>query len=432
MKRTGERTHVVALTRALSVSILLVAAPSGAVEFRAGQHLVIGPDEVILDDLYATGETITVEGRVEGDVIASAREVRMNGELTGDLMACGQAVVVNGRVGDDVRIAGMALKLGPRASIGDDLVSAGLSLETEADSLTGGSLLFAGFQALLAGDVQESLLGSMSALEIRGGVGGDSEVEVEGDPNVPSFVRFIPSPVPMPEVPGGLTIADSARIAGSFEYVSSTEARGSGATGRLTRREPTPTEAAETEPRRRSEWPGRLFKWLGLIALGLLLAWWFPGWLNDRSGDVQSRPLPLAGLGLLGLAALPVAAMLIFALAVGLAIVLGMLQLGNLAALVLVIGLVDLAFLVLLFWMTAAYLAPLIVGLCSGRWVLKRFAEEKAAGLVLPLIAGLALLAILRYIPWLGFLVGLAVLLLGWGAILVWLWSRLGPQTATS
>ena len=142
---------------------VLLASSVAATEFRGGQHVVVAADEVVRDDLYATGETVTVDGRVEGDLIAVAREVRLNGEVTGDLIVAGQAVVVDGPVGDDVRIAGMVLQLGPESSVGDDVIAAGLSLETKAESLTRGSLFFSGFQASLAGDVE----GGASRLDER-------------------------------------------------------------------------------------------------------------------------------------------------------------------------------------------------------------------------------------------------------------------------
>ena len=407
---------------------LLIAFPATAIEFRAGQHVVVGPDEVVVDDLYASGETVTVDGKVDGDLIASGREIRMNGEVTGDLIAAGQAVVVNGRVADDVRMAGMALQLGPAAAVGDDVVSAGFSLETDPESLALGSLLFAGFQALLAGDIAESLRGSMSAIEIRGGIGGDSEIEVEGDADMPTFVQYIPSPVALPAVAGGLTIADSARIEGELAYTSSKEARGSGSgSGTLVRKEPAAAGTEAEKATRESTWPKRVFKLLSLVVLGVFLAWWIPGWLNERSGEIQSRPLPLAGIGLLGVAALPVGIVLALVVLVVVAISLGILKLGSLAALATMLGLVGVGLLILLFWLTSSYLAPLLVGLCTGRWVLQRLDADKARGLVLPLVAGLVLLALLRFVPFLGFLVALVVVLLGWGAILVWLWKRFWP-----
>ena len=413
------------------LALLLAPQPAAAIEFRAGQDVVVGLDEVIFDDLYAAGETVVVDGTVEGDLVATGREVTLNGRVTGDLIAAAQAVVVHGEVEDDVRIAGMALLLGPSAVVGDDVVAAGFSLESAAGGSTGGALLFSGFQALVAGDVGGGLRGSMAALEIRGRIRGDSEVEVEGDPGTPAFAQFLPSPVPLPAVAGGLTIGEEARIEGRLEYVSANEARGPGtASANLARREPSARPVEAGEAARRSPWPGRLFKWLGLIVLGLLLVWWTPGWLGRRSAEIDGRPLAMAGLGLVGVAALPVGILLAVVALAFVAALLGLVKLGNLAALTLVVGLAAVGLLVLLFWLSSAYLAPVLVGLCAGRWALSRVAADRARGLVLPVVVGLVLLALLRFVPFLGFLVAVAILLLGWGTILVWLWQRLRRPSA--
>ncbi|MGB5516695.1 MAG: hypothetical protein WBP36_19445, partial [Thermoanaerobaculia bacterium] len=62
----------------LSVSLLL-SSPAGAAEFKTGKEVTIEKDEVIEDDLYMTGETMTVKGTVKGDVVASGKMVRIEG-----------------------------------------------------------------------------------------------------------------------------------------------------------------------------------------------------------------------------------------------------------------------------------------------------------------------------------------------------------------
>lgn len=405
---------------AIALLLLAVAPRAAAIELRADRHTVVGAGEVIADDLYATGETVTIHGRIEGDLIASGREVRVDGEVTGDLIACGQAVIVDGIVGDDVRMAAMALQLGPRASIGDDVVAAAFSLETMAGSATAGSLLVAGFQALLAGDLGEGLNGALSSLELRGRIGGNSEVEIGGDPQMRPFTQYMPSPIPLPQIAGGLTVAEGARIDGRLEYASRHEARGPGATSAaLTRTDPAPGSPGSVE--RRPAWPGRVLRWVGLIVLGLVLAWLVPGWLGARSDEIASRPLLAGGVGLGGAIGLPVAALVVL-LGVGLVGAgLGLIRLGNLVGLLIVLGLVAIGLAVLLFWLSAAYLAPLVVGLSTGRWLVGRFDAERARGLVLPMLAGLVLLAVLRFVPFVGGLVALVVVLVGWGAVLLWL-----------
>jgi hypothetical protein len=416
------------------IPVILVATTGAAtaVEFRAGQNIVIAAGEVIEDDLYATGDTLTVDGIVHGDLVASGRLITINGEVTADLIAAGQAVTVNGRVGDDVRMAGMALELGPEASIGDDVVAAGFSLATVRGSSAGGSLLFSGYQALLEGNVGGGIRGSMSSLEINGSIGGDGKVEVSGSPGTPGFVQYLPSPIPLPVVAGGLTIGAEAVLEGELEYTSDDEARGPGvASATLSRERRTWPDQEAQAANRGSVWTGRLFKWLGLLLLGLLIAWRAPGWLDNRHTEIETAPWALAGIGFVATAALPVVIAILVVVAGLLAALLGALGLGSLAAPVFIVGLVLGILLVLLFWLTVSYLAPVLVGLCAGRWLLGRFAAERAKGLVLPLFAGLLVLGALRIVPFLGFLVLLAVVFLGWGTMLAWLWRRL-PRGAAA
>ena len=106
------------------LAVLLVVSPVwGAVETRSGQEVVIGPDEVVEDDLYVAANEVVVDGTIEGDLVAFGRSVTVNGTVEGDLIAAGQTVEVGGTVEDDARIAGQALLLGGGASVGDDLLA---------------------------------------------------------------------------------------------------------------------------------------------------------------------------------------------------------------------------------------------------------------------------------------------------------------------
>jgi hypothetical protein len=93
--------------------------------------------------------------------------------VEGDLIAAGQSVEIGGTVEDDARIAGQALLLSEDAELGDDLVAASLSLENEPGSTVGGTVMYAGYQALLAGTVEEDVEVAANALELDGRVGGD-------------------------------------------------------------------------------------------------------------------------------------------------------------------------------------------------------------------------------------------------------------------
>ena len=67
--------------------VLLTLAPAQALEVRLGETIVVEKDEVIEDDLYALGQTVTIHGTVHGDVTLHARKVTFDGSVQGDLGA---------------------------------------------------------------------------------------------------------------------------------------------------------------------------------------------------------------------------------------------------------------------------------------------------------------------------------------------------------
>ena len=186
MTSATRTTRATACRRILSLGLVLLAnltagEPLRAQELRVGRNVVIRADEVIEEDLYAFGDTVVIEGTVKGDVMASGREVRLSGTVEGDLTGCGQTYIVDGRVVDDLRIAGMTIALGRGARIGGDFVNAALGLETSDGSWIDGSLLFAGYEAKLEGDVVGDFRAEAVAIELDGRIGGDVDIAAEGE-----------------------------------------------------------------------------------------------------------------------------------------------------------------------------------------------------------------------------------------------------------
>jgi len=52
------------------LSLLALSFPASGAVFKSDKNLKIPAEETIKDDLYAVGETITIDGIVEGDLIA--------------------------------------------------------------------------------------------------------------------------------------------------------------------------------------------------------------------------------------------------------------------------------------------------------------------------------------------------------------------------
>ena len=57
------------------LTLLANAFPASGAVFKSDKNLKIPAEETIKDDLYAVGETITIDGIVEGDLIAFAKDI---------------------------------------------------------------------------------------------------------------------------------------------------------------------------------------------------------------------------------------------------------------------------------------------------------------------------------------------------------------------
>src|SRR4030065_362907 len=155
MIKLSRRGRMMLVIIGLAFFVLLITAfTARAFEGRGGGVVIIEADEVIDDDLYVAANKFTLNGTVEGDLVVAGSTIEINGTVEGDLIAAGQSIVVNGTVEDDARMAGYGLTVGGKVT--DDLIVAGFSLEHKSGANLGWHLIFAGYQALLAGDVAEN------------------------------------------------------------------------------------------------------------------------------------------------------------------------------------------------------------------------------------------------------------------------------------
>src|SRR5918993_1186831 len=433
LRSVGARKLLALVILTLLLAGLVAASPVGALETRSGDEVVIGSDQVIEDDVYVTANEVVVDGTIRGDLIAFGGSIAVDGTVEGDLIGAAQAVQIGGTVEDDVRIAGQTLLLDEGAEVEDDLIAAGLSLENMPDSAVGGTLMYAGYQALLQGTVGEDVNAAANGLELGGEVGANVDAEVDGEDGGPPPFLFAPQ-ADLPTVDSGLTLTDSATVGGNLTYESGTEAQidpQAQIEGEVVGEE-RPAEAEEDTYTFADAVFDNLRSFVALLLVGLLLIWIAPNWVRRRAGTVLDRPLASLGWGVLGLMAVLALGVAILLATLVLAVILGLLTLGGLVALIVGLGLVAEVVLVLIFWISTNYLAQIVVSFLAGLLLVEVVRPGRGRGRVLPLVVGLILYVILRAVPVLGPLVGLAVVLLGLGTLLDWIWAKLRRRRAAS
>jgi cytoskeletal protein CcmA (bactofilin family) len=429
----------------LFILALFFAPAASAADIRSGGTIEIKQGETVPDDLYAFADTVLVDGTVQGDLIAFATKVVIGptGVVEGDLLTGGQSLEIQGVVKDDARVAGAAITLADTAQIGDDLIAAGYSLETSPGSQVGGSLTFAGYQALLAGTIAEDLTFAGNSLELQGTVGGNAYVEVgAGESAMPiSPFSFIPNMPAVPSVPAGLTVSESASIAGDLvyqspqpaalpadsvggevEFTQETKPVKTPQAGEEVRKAPSLT--AEHVVRSVVNWGRMLFRnFMSLLIVGLLLAWLYPRLLAASGETLKTRPWPSLGVGVLtGIVfwlVTPVLGFVLFAIV----ILVGLFSVGGLFVPALLIMILILLAISLAFLIAGSFISKLIICQVIGQLILQGFKSPAANHRFGPWLLGLVIFIILRSIPFVGWIVNLLAVLFGLGALVLWLFG---------
>lgn len=425
----------------LLLSLFWLTPVAWAGEFRGDEEVIIGPDEVIEDDLYVGAKTIVIEGTIKGDLIAAGSEITVNGTVEGDLIAAGRYITINGELQDDVRIAGAALSLGPNAHIADDVFATGFSFDASTGSTIDGSLFWAGYQARLAGDVEEDFNGVMGALEIAGRIGGNVEVEVgEPDPDFEAMVPFFSAWTPAPMMPPGFRVIEGAKIGGKLTYTSGSEGEiepGVEIAKGIVYQTPVPSpEEVEkmrvvTPQQAALNWSlDQLRRLAALLVIGLLLVWVVPGPVREAATALQTRPWGSLGWGILTVIFVCIAVLIIAFLVIVLDLILGALGFGGLVASITGLGFLANAGIIVIFLIVVGYITKVVVSFLVGRMILERIRGAWGAGRVWPLVLGVVLFALVRAIPILGRFIGLIVTLFGLGALWLMVWERLRRRRA--
>jgi cytoskeletal protein CcmA (bactofilin family) len=357
--------------------------------------------EVIADDLYINASEVIIDGTIKGDLITTAGRIEINGTVEDDLMAAGGEIVIRGAVLDDVRVAGARVEIS--GQIGDDLYAAagggpggqfpitvngrtiqqGLFVQPTA-AIGGNAGLFGG-TIVAAGAIDGDLTVGAAELQLSGTVAGNAELDANA-----------------------LTIADTARVAGTLTYTAPAELSVPANVAGNVVFSPTPPPA-ETPDRGMNPVLANILRAVltlaGFALLGWLLLRLVPTRIDAPATALAARPGQAIMYGFLAAVVMifiPIAsALLVFAMVLFWGWWPGLALLAFLfAALTLV-------------WV----LSPIITGLWLGR-VFAQLIGREFPTLAL-LMIGVALIVLLSFVPVVGWLVYLTSFILALGAIIV-------------
>jgi cytoskeletal protein CcmA (bactofilin family) len=411
-----------------------VTSTAKAVEFDEDGY--VGSDEVIDDDLFIGGDTVEINGTVNGDVFAVGSVIKVNGTVNGSLAIGGQSVQVNGVVDGSVYSGSSTFTLGPEAKIGRNLYYGGFNLSAEPGSVIEKDLLVGAYQALLAGQVGRDVRAGVGALEINGLVGNDVIADVGGTAEDQQAYFFSGPPGVETIVPSGIRVSEDAEIGGILYYRSSEDQADaiqiSPEGGVTFEYNPDLDVDVDTDPGEvgRVSSAALVASWLlkrvrvfiTLMLLGALIAWQLPNLLKKVGDKAEGESMPSLGWGMVSVLIVYVGAFLAAGLIIAGAIFFGIITLGELSKIILIVGFSSLALILAGFGLLVSYGSKLVVSYMVGRLLLKWLAPKYEEQPIWPMLIGLLIYTFLRAIPILGWFIAVFVTLIGIGAM--WLVYR--------
>ncbi len=292
-----------AVVRTLLAVVLAAGLLAGSAGSASAQEIIYGstvPAGTTVDqDIILSGDEVSIDGTVLGDVIAIGGKVALNGRVEGTLIALAQDVELNGEVGGSLFTGALQLLAGPEAAIGKNLYFGGLSLVIPPGATVGRDLKAATLGATLGGDIGRDVQAIIGPFEFARVIIGAAE---EGDwlGKAQAWwesVRPEPAPAPLPSVSplsssaggGGLMRVRQAPLLQATQTPASSPMPQ--ATAAVPAVAPAPAGGLALEGA--LAWlQGRLYAFLPLAFLGLLVLWLTPPSLTRSADRLLRKPLP--------------------------------------------------------------------------------------------------------------------------------------------
>jgi len=351
-------------------------------------------------DTYAAGSSVTLSEPAGRDVAASGGSVDLTGRTAGDAMVGGMDVNVEAPVGRDLYAAGFSVSVAQ--PVGEDLTAAGFNIRVRPEVVVGGNARLLGGNVSVDGQVVGSLLAAGGTVTIGSVIGGDVRVSA-----------------------GTLSFGPEARINGTLTYTAAKPIEiapsviPADRVHFVKREASSPSEMVDNAIGKplRGFWPSFLSISFGFVVavafLTLLAAVLFalmPVTVEGLRRETESAPFRAIGIGVLALATL-----------VGLIPVSAMSIIG--------IPLIP----VVILTIVAAWIVGYLLGVYVLAWRIAQGFREMTptnGNRVVVVALGLAAAAILNFVPVLGWLFNLALLLAGMGGIAARIMARLSRPAA--
>ncbi len=370
----------------LVCALVVLPSPSHALEIRHDQdgHILVAAEETIADTLIAAGETVEINGTVEGDLIAFGRRVIIHGRIGGQVITGASSISIDGDVAHSVLAVGQTVDLSPMR-IGGNLYGFGEMVNTGAQATIEQNAIVFAERATFAGPVARDIVAFGEHVEVGSTVGGALTAYAQG-----------------------ITLLASARIGSDLRaHVPDADnisiAPGAVIGGELVTDIDQPT--AHKSPYATGEYYLlQLLRFAAAFVTGVVLLVLVPA-LQRVSLTGASDVFRTSAIGLLALVATPIIAIIVAVTIIG----------------------IPVALVSLLLWLAGLYLAKVVLAQFIGTRLVE--ASGGTRHFAVAFAAGLALVILLVNLPFIGGLLNALLTICGLGMLVLFLW-RAVPQQA--
>jgi hypothetical protein len=342
---------------------------------RTMKRVVVPAGEIHEGWLFGAGDQVVIEGTVNGDAYVAGGIIEVDGTINGDLIAAGGQVNISGTVSDNVRAAGGNIQV--NGKVGKNVSAAAGTITIGKSGAVGGGILAGCGNLSLSGTVARDAKVAAGAMTMTGAINGN--VDFAGD---------------------NLTVLQGGRIGGNlFARVKNKEhvdiAQGSVlGTVDITTQEMKPVQ--HIVGFRPFRFWAKIVWALSLLLVGLVLTIVFPKQFRELGLTINKLPGMSFLWGIVGLIVIPIAGGILMVTLIG----------------------IPLGLLVWTLYLWMLYFTQLTLGVFLGHRLFG-IEEKKGGNLFWAFTVGLIIVQALTFIPYVRFLVVLAGLIFGMGAILL-------------
>jgi hypothetical protein len=366
---------------------LVITTPVAAQGPITGDTIPVGT--VVDHDVILIGQDVTIDGTVNGNAFILGNQVTVNGVVDGSLILIGQNAGIGGTVSGAVYATAVTLDLAPYASIQRDLYVVTVSLTSGDQSIIGRDLYAIGLDSGLNGQVGRDLHTVIGPIQLYNGL-----MTLLGYDELTIKLHF---ETPQPAI---------------------------GSTGRLISARHNALIKINSPAPAVIDWGiwalNLLRNWAVLLVFGLLAVWLMRKTLYRSGEPLLVHPWRTQGIGLLALviafALIGVAllfSVVIFAIGLGL----NFLGLWQLSLVLWVVAYACLALVLVALWFLIAYGTKIIAIYVVATWLFRKLFHSDALWLkFLALLTGTVGFALLRVVPYVGWVFDIMITAAGMGA----------------